>query len=595
VTVTYTGNLASSASVNIHHGYNGGNWTTVPGVPMTKDGEAWKFTYNVPSAATNLAMVFNFNGQNPWDNNSGSNYNFSVTNLPITDPPDAPTGFSASLMTSSNVVLSWEPSATASSYILYRDGQPLATPASTTFTNTGLQPETTYNYSLWAVNGVGQSYQSTGLYVTTPFAPLSENQLRLLNPTNPAQVSGGSFLFRGRAGSAFTNGLTWSNSGTGASGSVAFPIGSVTNGWEWSTSILLGAGSNNVTFTGSYTGSPTQTFTDSPSNYTAWSNGATGGNGFGVWTLTTAGSAGNFYGSTSANTDMNVGTVNGFGLWANPGGTSTARRDFNTPMAAGDSFAVRLDNGNIAGGAEVGFALADSSGNTRFRFYFVGGSNNYSITDTTTNRNSGWAFTSAGLSLTLTLNSSNTYTLYNGTTNLTGTLASSGGAISRLIVENKSAGGGNNLYFGSMSHTRAVQESGSNSVTAATLTYTPITDGIANSWWALYFADSSSWVSLSDPDGDGFTNAQENALGTSPTDASSTFKVGTIDRSGNTLSISWPSVVGKKYQVQKRASLNSGAWVNSGSEVTASGANSSASVDISDSPNASFVRVILVP
>lgn len=595
VTVTYTGNLASGTSVNIHHGYNGGNWTTVPGVPMTKDGEVWKFTYNVPSAATNLAMVFNFNGQNPWDNNGGLNYNFSVTNLPITDPPDAPTGFSASLMTSSNVVLSWEPSATASSYILYRDGQPLATPASTIFTNTGLQPETTYNYSLWAVNGVGQSYQSTGLYVTTPFAPLGANQLRLLNPTNPAQVSGGSFLFRGRAGSAFTNGLTWSNSGTGASGSVAFPIGNVTNGWEWSTSILLGAGSNNVTFTGSYTGSPTQTFTDSPSNYTAWSNGATGGNGFGVWTLTTAGSAGNFYGSTSANTDMNVGSVNGFGLWANPGGTSTARRDFNTPMAAGDSFALRLDNGNIAGGAEVGFALADSSGNTRFRFYFVGGSNNYSITDTTTNRNSGWAFTSAGLSLTLTLNSSNTYTLYNGTTNLTGTLASSGGAISRLIVENKSAGGGNNLYFGSMSHTRAVQESGSNSVTAATLTYTPITDGIANSWWALYFADSSSWVSLSDPDGDGFTNAQENALGTTPTDASSTFKVGTIDRSGNTLSISWPSVVGKKYQVQKRASLNSGAWVNSGSEVTASGTNSSAIVDVSDSPNASFVRVILVP
>lgn len=36
---------------------------------MTKDGEVWKFTYNVPSAATNLAMVFNFNGQNPWDNN----------------------------------------------------------------------------------------------------------------------------------------------------------------------------------------------------------------------------------------------------------------------------------------------------------------------------------------------------------------------------------------------------------------------------------------------------------------------------------------------------------------------------------------------
>jgi hypothetical protein len=71
--------------------------------------------------------------------------------------------------------------------------------------------------------------------------------------------------------------------------------------------------------------------------------------------------------------------------------------------------------------------------------------------------------------------------------------------------------------------------------------------------------------------------------------------VGTIERSGNILSISWPSVVGKKYQVQKRASLSNGDWVNSGVQVTASGTSSSANVDVSDSPDASFVRVILVP
>jgi len=78
-------------------------------------------------------------------------------------------------------------------------------------------------------------------------------------------------------------------------------------------------------------------------------------------------------------------------------------------------------------------------------------------------------------------------------------------------------------------------------------------------------------------------------------DASSTFKVGNIERSGNTLSISWPSIAGKKYQVQKRASLSGGNWVNSGPEVTASGTSSTAEVDVSESPNASFVRVILVP
>ncbi len=102
-------------------------------------------------------------------------------------------------------------------------------------------------------------------------------------------------------------------------------------------------------------------------------------------------------------------------------------------------------------------------------------------------------------------------------------------------------------------------------------------------------------MAANDPDGDGFNNAQENALGTSPVDASSTFKVGTMERTGNALTVSWPSIAGKKYQVQKRAFLSSGDWVNSGSQVTAAGTSSSATVDVSDSPNASFVRVILVP
>ena len=429
--------------------------------------------------------------------------------------------------------------------------------------------------------------------MTTPFAPLNESQLLLLNATNPAQVLGQSFLFRGRAGSAFTNGLTWSNSGTGATGSVVFPGGNVTNGWEWSTMIPLGAGFNNVSFIGSYNGSPTQILSDSPTNYSSWSTGSTGGNGFGSWNLTNSGSAGTFL--ATGNADMNVGSSKGFGLWANPGGISTAWRNFNTPMAAGDTFTLQFDNNAIVPPGEVGFSLADSSGNSKFRFYFVGGQSNYRISDATTARDSGWGYTSSGLTLTLTLNSSNTYTFSNGATNLNGTLASAGGAISRLILENKYASNANNVYFGAMTHTRAVQESGSNSVTAATLTYIPTTDGIPDSWWIGYGIPESNRFALADPDGDGFTNAQENALGTSPVDPSETFKVGTIERTGNTLSITWPSVVGKKYQVQKRASLGSGDWVNSGAQVTASGTSSSANVDVSDSPNASFIRVILVP
>lgn len=590
VTVTYSGSLASGASVNIHHGFNGANWTAVPGVAMTKSGSNWVFSYTVPSAATNITMVFNFNGQEPWDNNGNSNYNFSVTNLPITDPPPAPTGLAATNTTSTSATLSWNPVLTASGYLLFRNNTQVVATSGTNHTDTGLSADTTYSYTVRATNSAGQSGSSSGLNITTLFTPLIPSEIRLLTATNPAQVTGGSFLFRGRAGPAFTNGLIWSNSLTTATGSIEFPGGNVANGWEWNTTIVLGAGSNQVTFTGSYTGSPTQVLTDSPTNYTAWSNGATGGSGFGVWALSTSnGPAGNFLGSTSANPDMNVGSSNGFGLWGNPG-TSTARRDFNTPMAAGDSFALRFDNNSVANGGEVGFTLADSSNNPRFRFYFVGGQSNYRITDATTARDSGLAYISSGLNLTVTLTSSNTYTFSNGATNLTGTLALAGGPVSRLIVENKAAGANNNLYFGSMTHTRSMQESGSNSVTAATLTYVPTTDGIPDSWWEFSRIPIGSRFALADTDGDGFNNAQEFSLGTDPMDPSSSLKTGAMSRDGNLVTISWSSVAGKTYQVQKRASLTSGDWTSVQS-VTALGTNASATVNVSDAPNGCFLRI----
>ena len=70
-----------------------------------------------------------------------------------------------------------------------------------------------------------------------------------------------------------------------------------------------------------------------------------------------------------------------------------------------------------------------------------------------------------------------------------------------MILENKYASNANNVYFGAMTHTRAVQESGRNSVTAATLTYIPTTDGIPDSWWMGYEIPEGSRVALADPDG----------------------------------------------------------------------------------------------
>ena len=596
VTVTFnpTGRaLASATSVNIHHGFNGSNWTALPGVAMTKSGSNWTFTYTVPTNATNISMVFNSSGST-WDNNNNANWNFSVTNQPPSEPPPTPTGLAATNTTSVSTTLSWNAAPTASSYVLFRNGAQVATPAGTNHTDTGLAPETTYTYTVLATNSAGPSPISLGINVTTLFAPVVSNQIVILDPLTAGPASGSSHSFRGRAGSLFTNGLTWSNALTGSNGIIPFPGGNVTSGWEWTANIGLGSGANTVTFQGAFANSSTQILADSPTNYTAWSNGVTGGTGFGAWSLTSSGNGGHFLAINPAN--MNVGSTNGFGLWANNGGISTATRNFNTPMAVGDSFALQFDNNWVDDGSEVGFALADNNGNTRFRFFFVGGSNSYNIRDLITNRNSGVAYTANGLNLTVTLTASNAYTLSTGTTNITGTLAS-GGAISRLIVENRNSGldTERNLYIGSMAHTRLLTNSGTVSTNAATLTLSAATDGIVNSWWDHFGFISGDRVATNDPDRDGFSNEQEHALGTDPTNSSSTFRITSIERAATNTTVTWTAVGGKTYQLQGKPALGSLSWSNMAEPVTAAANATNAFSQHGASTNQHFYRVRLVP
>jgi hypothetical protein len=81
-------NLSAAAAVNIHHGYNSSNWTTVPGTAMTRSGTLWTLRYTIPEAATNLVMCFN--DGDTWDNNSGRNWTFDVMGNP--PPPPVPDG-----------------------------------------------------------------------------------------------------------------------------------------------------------------------------------------------------------------------------------------------------------------------------------------------------------------------------------------------------------------------------------------------------------------------------------------------------------------------------------------------------------------------
>jgi chitodextrinase len=74
-------------------------------------------------------------------------------------PPTKPGGLSATAAGTDRIDLDWsaasDPESGISGYIVYRDGERVATPSGTSYTDGGLQPATEYDYRVSAVNGQG--------------------------------------------------------------------------------------------------------------------------------------------------------------------------------------------------------------------------------------------------------------------------------------------------------------------------------------------------------------------------------------------------------------------------------------------------------
>jgi hypothetical protein len=384
------------------------------------------------------------------------------------------------------------------------------------------------------------------------------------------------------------------NTTTGQNGTIAFPGGLVANGWEWSAEIPLAEGVNSISIRGALPSAGNQSFSDSPMNYNSFAAGQGEGPGFGPWTVDLTGSAGVFLAENPAN--MNVGASKGFGLWANNGGRSAISRDLATPMKSGDSLLARFDNNWIENDGVTGMELRSANGTVRFRFSFTGGTGNYRITDAQGVRDTPIGYTDGGLDLALILSSGGAYSFQAGGASITGNLAA-GDAITRLVFFNNNAGpeSARNLYIGAMSHIVA-SESQTVTANASIVRTAPdsFTDGIADAWWAQYGITGVSRVANADPDGDGFTNSQELALGTNPMDAGSAFRVVSISRSGSQVSVEWDSVAGKTYQLESTADLSNPNWLPVLEEpVKAVSSRSSQSATIS--AGKAFLRVRLVP
>jgi Matrixin/Carboxypeptidase regulatory-like domain len=98
-----------------------------------------------------------------------------------------------------------------------------------------------------------------------------------------------------------------------------------------------------------------------------------------------------------------------------------------------------------------------------------------------------------------------------------------------------------------------------------------------------------------DPDGDGFTNAQEDMAGTNPVDARSVPRVQSMRLDAAGATITWPSATERRYQVLKRSPINGiRGWQPVGSPVIATG-DQTQFTDTTASGDFQFYRIEALP
>lgn len=111
-----------------------------------------------------------------------------------TQAPTAPSGLTATPVTSNQVNLTWTASTDnvgVAGYRVYRNGVQLITVTSTSYSDTGVSPGTGYTYAVAAYDAAGNvSSQSTSAAATTPSLDTTPPTVSITAPTAGATVSG---------------------------------------------------------------------------------------------------------------------------------------------------------------------------------------------------------------------------------------------------------------------------------------------------------------------------------------------------------------------------------------------------------------------
>ncbi len=414
--------------------------------------------------------------------------------------------------------------------------------------------------------------------VTSTTINILENEplppgLMVTNPPAPLYVSAtvGVVTVQGVANANVWSGLVWSNALTGASGTA--PIG-----FAWTIpGVTLGVGTNwitiaatNVAGTGAFDSGADTVYNN------GWDAGDNGGYGWGAWQFQTSSGDINQNGRFMATaTNVNIGTP-AWGLYANTGNNSEARRLMTNALAVGQTVSVRMDNGFINPGSGVGVALQNDVGTTLWEFFFNGGDTFYSMSSTTTDI--GW--TSGGLDVEFTLTGPTNFTTritpYGGATRTNnGVLINAANQqISAFRAWNFNAGSGSQYDFFFNNLTR----SGGSGATTSVLVQVvrPASDGLIPQWWrdryALSGPDSGDHE---DRDGDGRSNLEEYLADSIPTNNASRFgrvHVRSVTPQGTNvvieLEIEAPTTNSRVYDITYSSNLMSAVWSPLGLVVT---------------------------
>ena len=119
-------------------------------------------------------------------------------------------------------------------------------------------------------------------------------------------------------------------------------------------------------------------------------------------------------------------------------------------------------------------------------------------------------------------------------------------------------------------------------------------DGLPNWWEMQYFASPTAAVAAEDSDGDGYSNLQEFTAATDPQAPASALRVATPEKEGATVVIEFPTVFGKRYQVEFKNDLLLATWTPLGDPVAGTG-TSVEKTDTQAPDDERFYRVTVLP